>query len=55
MRCSCSSSTCCKTCDHIYLFDDCFDNAKDIFGKPMRGKFPYNKNGRLMLKVKYFN
>ncbi|CAI8584811.1 unnamed protein product [Vicia faba] len=50
LRCYCSTSTCCrKTCDHIYLFD----NAKDVFGKPMSGKFPYNKNGRLMLKEGY--
>ncbi|XP_058753614.1 histone-lysine N-methyltransferase SUVR5-like [Vicia villosa] len=54
LRCSCSTSTCCrKTCDHIYLSDNGLDHAKDIFGKPMRGEFPYNKNGQLMLKEGY--
>lgn len=55
MGCACSFSACCpETCDHVYLFDNDYDEAKDIFGKSMRGRFPYDENGRIILEVKYF-
>ncbi|KAJ1436574.1 Zinc finger C2H2-type [Sesbania bispinosa] len=54
LRCACSFSTCCpETCDHVYLFDNDYDDAKDIFGKPMRAKFPYDENGRIILEEGY--
>jgi hypothetical protein len=53
LGCACSYSTCCpETCDHVYLFGDDYVDAKDIFGKPMRGRSPYDQNGRLILEVK---
>ncbi|KAL2333658.1 hypothetical protein Fmac_014871 [Flemingia macrophylla] len=54
LRCACSLSACCpETCDHVYLFDNDYDDAKDIFGKPMRGRFPYDENGRIILEEGY--
>ncbi|AES92672.1 histone-lysine N-methyltransferase SUVR5-like protein [Medicago truncatula] len=54
LKCYCSSSTCCcETCDHVYLFDNDYDTAKDIFGKTMHKKFPYDNNGRIILEEGY--
>ncbi|XP_029127593.1 histone-lysine N-methyltransferase SUVR5 isoform X3 [Cajanus cajan] len=54
LGCACSYSTCCpETCDHVYLFGNDYDDAKDIFGKPMRGRFPYDENGRIILEEGY--
>ncbi|KAI4314897.1 hypothetical protein L6164_027760 [Bauhinia variegata] len=54
LGCACSYSTCCpETCDHVYLFDNDYDDARDIFGKPMRGRFPYDENGRIILEEGY--
>nr|KYP45514.1 Histone-lysine N-methyltransferase SUVR5 [Cajanus cajan] len=54
LRCACSFSACYpETCDHVYLFDNDYDDAKDIFGKPMRGRFPYDENGRMILEEGY--
>ncbi|KAK7250849.1 hypothetical protein RIF29_33575 [Crotalaria pallida] len=54
LGCACSSSACSpETCDHIYLFDSDYDDAKDVFGKPMRGRFPYDENGRIILEEGY--
>ncbi|RDX66736.1 Histone-lysine N-methyltransferase SUVR5, partial [Mucuna pruriens] len=54
LRCACSFSACCpETCDHVYLFDNDYDDAKDIFGKPIRGRFPYDENGRIILEEGY--
>ncbi|KAK7263045.1 hypothetical protein RJT34_30629 [Clitoria ternatea] len=54
LRCACPSSGCCpETCDHVYLFENDYDDAKDIFGKPMRGRFPYDENGRIILEEGY--
>lgn len=47
LSCNCLYSTCCpETCDHVYLFDE----EKDIFGKPMAGRFAYDVNGRIILE-----
>lgn len=55
LGCACSYSTCCpETCDHVYLFGTDYVDAKDVFGKPMRDRFPYDENGRIILEVKYF-
>ncbi|KAJ1419079.1 SET domain [Sesbania bispinosa] len=54
MGCACSYSTCCpETCDHVYLFGNDYVDPKDIFGKPMRGRFPYDENGRIILEEGY--
>ena len=55
LGCACSYTSCCpETCDHVYLFGNDYDDAKDIFGKPMRGRFPYDENGRIILEVIFF-
>lgn len=52
LGCGCPQLRCCpETCDHVYLFDNDYDDAKDIFGKPMRGRFPYDDKGRIILEV----
>ena len=38
-------------CDHVYLFDNDYEDAKDINGKSMKGRFPYDDNGRIILEV----
>ncbi|TQE11921.1 hypothetical protein C1H46_002555 [Malus baccata] len=52
LGCAYACFVCCpETCDHVYLFDNDYDNAKDIYGKSMRCKFPYDQRGRLILEV----
>ncbi|KAJ6736701.1 HISTONE-LYSINE N-METHYLTRANSFERASE SUVR5 [Salix viminalis] len=52
LRCSCQYSMCCpETCDHVYLFDNDYEDAKDIYGKSMLGRFPYDNKGRLVLEL----
>ena len=47
---------CCpETCDHVYLFDNDYEDAKDIYGKSMLGRFPYDYKGRLVLEVISFS
>ncbi|XVF61946.1 hypothetical protein PTKIN_Ptkin08bG0175900 [Pterospermum kingtungense] len=54
LGCTCSNSTCCpETCDHVYLFDNDYEDARDINGKSMRGRFPYDDKGRIILEVGY--
>ncbi|KAJ6919486.1 hypothetical protein NC651_013445 [Populus alba x Populus x berolinensis] len=54
LRCSCQYSMCCpETCDHVYLFDNDYEDAKDIYGKSMLGRFPYDYKGRLVLEEGY--
>ncbi|GMY11618.1 histone-lysine N-methyltransferase SUVR5 isoform X1 [Fagus crenata] len=54
LGCACPHSTCYpETCDHVYLFDNDYDDAKDINGKPMRGRFPYDERGRIILEEGY--
>lgn len=52
LGCACAHSTCSsETCDHVYLFDNDYEDAKDIYGKPMCGRFPYDERGRIILEV----
>lgn len=52
LGCACVHSTCSsETCDHVYLFDNDFEDAKDKCGKPMKGRFPYDDKGRIILEV----
>ncbi|XP_062102311.1 histone-lysine N-methyltransferase SUVR5 isoform X2 [Humulus lupulus] len=54
LGCTCLHRTCCpKTCDHVYLFDNDYDDARDIYGKPMCGRFPYDDKGRIILEEGY--
>ncbi|KAM3363600.1 histone-lysine N-methyltransferase SUVR5 isoform X2 [Capsicum galapagoense] len=54
LGCACPNSACSsQTCDHVYLFDNDYEDAKDIYGKPMRGRFPYDERGRIILEEGY--
>ncbi|GKA97846.1 histone-lysine N-methyltransferase SUVR5 isoform X1 [Tanacetum coccineum] len=54
LGCGCAHSTCSPmACDHVYLFDNDYEDAKDINGKSMKGRFPYDDNGRIILEVGY--
>ncbi|XP_047960217.1 histone-lysine N-methyltransferase SUVR5-like isoform X1 [Salvia hispanica] len=54
LGCACAHSTCSsETCDHVYLFDNDYEDAKDIYGKPMHGRFPYDERGRIILEEGY--
>ncbi|KAK6154892.1 hypothetical protein DH2020_009140 [Rehmannia glutinosa] len=51
LGCACAHSKCSsETCDHVYLFDNDYEDAKDIHGKPMHGRFPYDERGRIILE-----
>ncbi|KAK9749926.1 hypothetical protein RND81_02G160000 [Saponaria officinalis] len=55
LGCSCSQSACSpETCHHVDLFNSDYENAKDINGKSMEGRFPYDDKGRLIIKDDYF-
>ncbi|WOG93156.1 hypothetical protein DCAR_0312437 [Daucus carota subsp. sativus] len=54
LGCACGDSTCSsETCDHVYLFDNDYEDAKDKYGKPMKGRFPYDDKGRIILEEGY--
>ncbi|CAA0370514.1 unnamed protein product [Arabidopsis thaliana] len=54
LRCSCRSSVCSPvTCDHVYLFGNDFEDARDIYGKSMRCRFPYDGKQRIILEEGY--
>ncbi|XVF59547.1 hypothetical protein PTKIN_Ptkin07bG0284900 [Pterospermum kingtungense] len=54
LGCTCSNSACRpETCDHLYLFDNDYEDARDIHGKPMHGRFPYDDKGRIILEEGY--
>ncbi|XP_010254997.1 PREDICTED: histone-lysine N-methyltransferase SUVR5-like isoform X1 [Nelumbo nucifera] len=56
LGCACSHSTCYpEKCDHVYLFGNDYENAKDIYGKPIRGDFHMmNKAGLFWRRVIQF-
>jgi hypothetical protein len=35
----------------VYLFENDNENAEDIYGKPIHGRFPYDEKGRIILEV----
>ncbi|KAL3526706.1 hypothetical protein ACH5RR_011362 [Cinchona calisaya] len=54
LGCACAHSVCSPaTCDHVYLFDNDYEDAKDICGSPMHGRFPYDERGRIILEEGY--
>lgn len=54
LGCACPPFKCSpEKCDHVYLFDNDYENAEDINGKSMRGRFPYDEKGRIVLQQGY--
>ncbi|KAJ0260394.1 Histone-lysine N-methyltransferase SUVR5 [Hirschfeldia incana] len=54
LRCGCSGSVCSPvTCDHVYLFGNDFEEARDVYGKSMRCRFPYDDKERIILEEGY--
>ncbi|VFQ68475.1 unnamed protein product [Cuscuta campestris] len=54
LGCSCPDSMCSsQTCDHTYLFENDYEDARDIHGQPMCGRFPYDDRGRIILEEGY--
>ncbi|CAA2953752.1 histone-lysine N-methyltransferase SUVR5 [Olea europaea subsp. europaea] len=54
LGCACAYSRCSsEMCDHVYVFDNDYEDAKDIYGKPMHGRFPYDERGRIILEEGY--
>jgi hypothetical protein len=35
----------------VYLFDNDYTDAEDIFGRPMAQRFPYDDKGCIILQV----
>lgn len=51
LGCSCAETNCSpEKCDHVYLFNTDHENAKDINGKSMVGRFPYDDKGLIILE-----
>ena len=51
LGCTCTQPQCfLESCDHVYLFDNDHDDAEDIYGQPMHGRFPYDEKGRIILE-----
>ncbi|KAI0523621.1 hypothetical protein KFK09_006017 [Dendrobium nobile] len=54
LGCACQQLKCYpENCDHVYLFDNDYDNAVDIHGNLMQGRFPYDEQGRILLEEGY--
>ncbi|KAJ7550851.1 hypothetical protein O6H91_07G121600 [Diphasiastrum complanatum] len=54
LGCSCKESKCYpESCDHVLLFDSDNNDACDIYGQPMHGRFPYNTSGQIILQEGY--
>lgn len=51
LGCTCPAVKCSpEKCDHVYLFNNDYENAEDIYNKPMHGRFPYDEKGRIILQ-----
>lgn len=54
LGCACPHLKCYpESCDHVYLFDNDYENAEDIHGKSMHGRFAYDERGQIMLEEGY--
>lgn len=52
LGCACQQPTCYpEKCDHVYLFNNDYENAEDIYGKLMHGRFSYDDDGKIILEV----
>ncbi|KAL6012430.1 hypothetical protein ACLOJK_002919 [Asimina triloba] len=51
LGCACTGPAChAEKCDHVYLFDNDYEEATDVDGKPMQGRFPYDEKGQIILE-----
>ncbi|KAL0756969.1 hypothetical protein Bca101_094637 [Brassica carinata] len=49
--CGCRGLVCSPlTCDHVYLFGNDFEEARDVYRKSMRCRFPYDDKERIILE-----
>ncbi|KAL1212178.1 Histone-lysine N-methyltransferase SUVR5 [Cardamine amara subsp. amara] len=54
LKFSCRGSMCSSlTCNHVYLFGCDFEEARDIYGKSMNCRFPYDDKKRIILEEGY--
>ncbi|KAJ0981802.1 hypothetical protein J5N97_010057 [Dioscorea zingiberensis] len=54
LGCTCLDLKCYpENCDHVYLFDNDYENAMDIHGESMHGRFPYDEKSRIILEEGY--
>lgn len=52
--CSCEGQHCSpESCDHVDIFDNDNLDALDIYGQPMKGRFPYDDKGCIILEVSF--
>ncbi|CAM8915669.1 unnamed protein product [Rhodiola kirilowii] len=42
-----------STCDQVYLFNSDYEDARDIYGKPMHGRFAYDDQRCIVLEEGY--
>ncbi|XP_078160844.1 histone-lysine N-methyltransferase SUVR5 isoform X3 [Carex rostrata] len=54
LGCGCVKERCSQeSCDHVYLFDNDYENALNKCGKPMLEKFAYDGGGLIVLEEGY--
>ncbi|CAN8287794.1 unnamed protein product [Cochlearia groenlandica] len=54
LRCGCRGTVCSPlSCDHVYLFNSDFEEARDVYGKSLRCRFPYDDKQRIILEEGY--
>lgn len=54
MGCSCTDEKCSASiCDHVSMFDTDNAEACSIDGNSIRGRFPYDEFGRIILDVSF--
>ncbi|KAH7446443.1 hypothetical protein KP509_01G055800 [Ceratopteris richardii] len=54
LGCSCQGSQCLSAqCEHVHIFDNDNNDAEDIYGQPMMGRFPYDDQGCIILEEGY--
>ena len=52
--CGCRGLVCSPlTCDHVYIFGNDFEEARDVYRKSMRCRFPYDDKERIILEVNF--
>ncbi|KAL6911349.1 hypothetical protein ACP4OV_000154 [Aristida adscensionis] len=52
--CACSDAQCSpEKCDHVSRFDSFYENLVDIHGSPLRGRFAYGEDRKILLPEGY--
>ena len=52
LGCGCGGDKCNPSqCDHVMMFDNDNDGARDKSGVAMKCRFPYDEQGRIILEV----